>query len=344
MTNLIPANVNIPAHLANRIGAPSSLSKALSGGIGGSTDIIPKISIKGSRFRIVEGKTETVLNTLTLDVIIVGANPRLSKTYYAAQWSPESEPASPDCWSMDGIRPHPDAANPQHDMCQGCPQNAWGSKVTAQGKEIKACSDKKRLAVVAADDPGGPVYLLEVTPAALQGLGKYQKELSSRGIPVEIVRTVVGFDTDASFPKLNFKFGGFINEEAQNLTAPLLDSEEVMNVTGQAEGSTHQDAGLPSPAPVLPAPPPPPPPPPPPAPAQAKRGFASQASVLAPPANLSVVRPSPASTGDSGNSDGGVGAAVKRGRPAKVATPEPQASSSLVDDITSLLAGMASDD
>jgi hypothetical protein len=226
------ANVQVPAHLAQRVGVPSILAQSLAGGIG-SGETTARISIKGSRFRIAEGGTETVLDTTNLDVVVVGANPRLSKTWYAKAWTPESEPSSPDCFSLDGVGPDVQATEPQNDLCASCPQNAWGSKVTPQGKQIKACSDQKRLAVVSADDPTGPIYLLQVTPAALQGLGKYQKELSLRGIPAEIVRTRVSFDTDASFPKLKFDFGGFLDADTQQEVDKLFGTEEVRQITGE---------------------------------------------------------------------------------------------------------------
>jgi hypothetical protein len=90
MSNLIPANVKIPAHLAARMGQPSALAQALAGGISTSGDY-SRISIKGSRFRIIEDGTETVLKETQLDVVIVGANPRLSKTWYAKEWNKDSE-------------------------------------------------------------------------------------------------------------------------------------------------------------------------------------------------------------------------------------------------------------
>lgn len=234
MSNLIPANVQVPAHLLKHVGKPSALAQSLSSGIGGDSPSYPRISIKGARFRIVEGDTESVLDQTTLDVVIVGANPRLSKTYYAKQWTPDAEPTGPDCFSLDGVSPHPDSTEPQNDLCASCPQNAWGSKVTPQGQQIKACADQKRLAVVAADDPEGPVYLLQVTPAALKGLNQYHKELSVRGIPPEIVKTKVSFDTNASFPKLQFTFGGFIDEDTQAAVDKLFGTEQVLEITGEA--------------------------------------------------------------------------------------------------------------
>ena len=273
------ANVQVPTHLAQRVGVPSILAQSLAGGIG-SGEATARISIKGSRFRIVEGGTETVLDSTSLDIVVVGANPRLSKTWYAKAWTPESEPASPDCFSMDGVSPDASSAEPQNDLCASCPQNAWGSKITPQGKQIKACSDQKRLAVVSADDPTGPVYLLSVTPAALQGLSKYQKELSLRGIPAEIVRTRVSFDTDASFPKLKFDFGGFLDEMTQQEVDRLFGTEEVRQITGELRTSAAPAVPkiaapqqvAPKPAPVV-AQPEPAPIPVAEQPATAKRGF-----------------------------------------------------------------------
>jgi hypothetical protein len=229
---MIPSNIKLPAHVAARVGKESRLAKALNVG-GGGGEIFPRISIKASRFRVVEGDSEMVLEQTKLNVIIVGANPNLSKTFYKKKWNPDAEPSAPDCFSLDGIKPDPEAEHPQNDLCASCPHNAWGSRIADNGQKLKACLDKKRLAVVAAEDPEGPMYLLEVTPAALKGLNQYQRELSMRGIPPEIVVTTVSFDTDASFPKLKFGFGGFIDEETQEIVDTLFDDPKVKQITGE---------------------------------------------------------------------------------------------------------------
>jgi len=231
-TDLIPSNIQVPAHVAARMGKPSALSQSLSGGLG-TGESVPRISIKGSRFRIVEDGTETVLDQTSLDTVIVGANPRLSKNFYSKPWDADAEPTGPDCFSMDGVRPDVSVAEPVNDLCASCPKNAWGSKIGPQGQQLKACADQKRLAVIAADDPAGPVYLLQVTPAALKGLKIFQKELERRGIPPETVKTRITFDTSASFPKLVFKFGGFLDPEIQSMVDPLFDSPEVRAITAE---------------------------------------------------------------------------------------------------------------
>jgi len=234
MSNLIPTNIQVPAHLAAKVGQPSALSQSIAAGISAGASF-PRISIKGARFRIVEDGTETVLDTTSLDVVIVGANPKLSKTYYARAWDKDAEPTAPDCYSLDGTSPHPEAEKPQNDLCASCPHNAWGSKIGPQGQQLKACTDQKRLAVVAADDPDGPIYLLQVTPAALKGLNAYHKELSMRGIPAEVVKTKVSFDTDASFPKLKFGFAGFLDEDAYAAVEPLFGRDDVLEITGEKQ-------------------------------------------------------------------------------------------------------------
>ena len=233
--DMIPSNIQVPAHVAARMGKPSALSQNISGGLGGG-DAVPRISIKASRFRIVEDGVETVLDQTSIDVVVVGANPRLSKNYYAKAYDPDAEPTGPDCFSMDGVRPDATIPDPQNDLCASCPKNAWGSKIGPQGQQLKACADQKRLAVVAADDPSGSIYLLQVTPAALKGLKTFQKELERRGIPPETVRTRIGFDTNASFPKLVFNFGGFLDADVQAIVDPLFDSAEVRAVTAEYVG------------------------------------------------------------------------------------------------------------
>lgn len=237
MSNIVSLDAKVPAHLANRIGKPSALAEKLVGGISNG-ESWPRISIKGGRFRIKEGDAETVLQSTTIDVVIVGSNPRLSKTFYAKPWDPNAEVTAPDCSSMDGVRPDSNVTSPENDLCATCPHNAWGSKKGPQGQDLKACSDSKRIAVVSADDPSGPIYLMLVTPAALKDLNQYQKDLSHRGIAPELVRTRIGFDTNASFPKIKFGFGGWLNEEEIAAVDEVTTNPSIPEMTGEKVKST----------------------------------------------------------------------------------------------------------
>ena len=232
MSNIVPFNAQVPAHMTNRVGQQSALAASLSGGLSSGADY-PRISIKSSRFRIVQGGADSLLPDLTLAVVVVGANPNLSKAFYASAWNPDAEASAPDCFTLEGTRPDANSSQPQNDLCSTCPHNAWGSKLTDAGTKIKACADKKRLAVVAADDPSGAIYLLEVTAAALKNLNQYQRELSTHGIAPEIARTIVSFDTSASFPKLKFDFGGFLDEATQTVVDTLFGTPKVLEITGE---------------------------------------------------------------------------------------------------------------
>lgn len=252
MTDLIPADIQLPAHLAERMSQPSSLAQSLGGGMAQSDEGgFPVISIKGGRFRIKMDGEEKVLDSTKLEVIVVGANPAVTKQWYKDKWTPDSEPSAPNCYSLDGKTPHPEAEEPQNDLCASCPKNAWGSATNAQGNPIKACSDEKRLAVVPTNKIDGPVYLLRVTPAALKGLNAYQKELSMRGIPAEIVKTFLSFDTNASFPKLQFSFAGFMDEAQQAKADLQFGSEAVKVVTGETQAAIKVPKPAEEPKPVL---------------------------------------------------------------------------------------------
>lgn len=329
MSNIVPANIKVPAHLAARVGKPSALAQAMAGGITGGSDF-PRISIKGARFRIVEDGTETVLNQTTLDVVVVGANPRLSKTWYAKEWNKDNEPTAPDCYSLDGVSPNQDSTKPQSDLCASCPHNAWGSKIAPNGQQLKACSDKKRLAVVAADDATGPVYLLEVTPAALKGLNAYQKELSVRGIAPEIVRTRISFDTDASFPKLLFGFGGFLDEAAMEAVDQLSGTDQVKEITGEKSQALPVQAAPVEPprrAPVKAVA----------APAPVEEEEEAPAPAAAPKRGFGAAKAAPAAAAPA--------APAPAPKPAvKAATVAPAAASSLADEIAGLLDEVGADD
>jgi len=211
--------------------------------------------------------------------------------------------------------------------------NAWGSKISPNGQQIKACADQKRLAIVAAEDPTGPVYLLQVTPAALKGLNQYQKELTVRGIPVEVVKTVLSFDTDASFPKLKFGFGGFLEAETQGAVDGLFGSDQVLEITGEKTNSRPVEVPVQvaRPAPVAPKPAPvevvEEPVAPAPEAAAPKRGFGAAKAV-----EEEAPAPAPAPK------------AAPKAKAAPVAVAADSDAMSLADEIAALVGGMDSDD
>lgn len=178
-------------------------------GVGSS---VPRVSLKGRRFRFVDGEDETKVDG-PVDVVILGVEPRdgLSKTWYEKAYNPASTDP-PDCSSWDGIRPDSWVSKPQSSACATCPQAQWGSATSMSGKKAKACKESKRLIIVNADDVNGTQYVLTVTISGLKALSTYGKWLAQNQLPFSAVVTTLDF-ADSDFPELAFEFKHFLEEE-----------------------------------------------------------------------------------------------------------------------------------
>ncbi|SRR6266404_2418599 len=99
----------------------------------------------------------------TMDVVIVAD--LYDRAYYPGQYG---EAKTPACYafSKDGIGmvPHADVQDRQHDSCDACPQNQFGSANVGKGK---ACREYRRLAMISADN-----LQAEEVPEAILGLFK----------------------------------------------------------------------------------------------------------------------------------------------------------------------------
>lgn len=249
MTTNLPsiANAQVPAHIAARMmGKPSALTQAALAVKSGTA--VPRISLKQSRFRIIEDGEEFALNQLYLDCIVTDIVPAVSKTFYAKQWKPGDEPTAPDCSSIMGIAPDAGSPAPQSASCATCPKNQWGSKVTPQGTETKACADSRRIAVVSADAPEGTMYLLVIPAASMKEFNRYMKELAMRGIDPELVKTRISFDPTTDYPRLNFTFAGFLDEEAVQATVGRVMSPESRDIVGMNAAPAAQAPAIAAPA------------------------------------------------------------------------------------------------
>lgn len=204
MSELAVLNQNLPAHLRELDGIDDT-TKALMGGGGGTK----RISIEGGVWRMmVNGKEVARNEERSMNVVIVAAAPKVSRTYYAGVYK-KGVASAPDCWSADGEVPDAKAKAPQAKACKDCPQNIKGS---GQG-DSRACRFSQRLAVVLENDIGGDVYQLTLPSQSIFGEGEpgkwplqtYAKMIGSKGVPITSVVTEMRFDTDSATPKLTFK-------------------------------------------------------------------------------------------------------------------------------------------
>jgi hypothetical protein len=194
-------------------------TKALMGG-SGSTGM-KRISIKGGVWRMmVNGKEVAKNEERAMNVVIVAASPKVSRTFYAKSFT-EGEITAPDCWSADGDVPSAKSENPQSKRCVDCAQNQKGS---GQG-DSRACRYSQRLAVTLANDIGGEVMQLTLPASSIFGAGEagkwplqtYAKMIGSKGVPITAVVTEMRFDTEAATPKITFKPMRVLDASEHNL-------------------------------------------------------------------------------------------------------------------------------
>jgi hypothetical protein len=186
MSNL-PAvmQTQLPAHL--RATDLTAFNDEAKSGIGSGFMSPPRISTRGSAFRLVIDGVETTLmrkdeegnkvKASGINVVVVGTNRGKYKTYYGGKkYDPAAEGEAPICYSYDGETPSPHASTPQCATCAACPNNVFGSAVTEQGNKTRACSDNKLIAVIDTSaitnkmEPGtlqGNVYQMKVPPTGL---------------------------------------------------------------------------------------------------------------------------------------------------------------------------------
>lgn len=252
MTNMIPfQQQQLPAFLQQAAGAANVNALAASGTGGGSVD---SISLKGGRFHVVRsGQQPVTLELFNLDVIIVHANPGMTKAFYAGQWNPD-ESEAPICASDDGVRPRADATQPQCASCAACPQNQFGSRINPQtGKEAKACQDKKTIAIVTPGQEAGEMLRLQVPAASLKDFGTYLRSLPN--VPYFGVITRISFDTSVSFPKIKLQAVDYVRDPQAFATIQQRhDSDEAKAIAGVAGFTTMRALEAPQ-QPALSAPP-----------------------------------------------------------------------------------------
>ena len=230
MSNITTFNPSRVPAFAKEAGA-SALAKSLAGG---AAQTGKRISVMGGVFRLIsDGKEVASIEDSHLDVVIVNAAAKISRTFYAGEFSADA-PAAPDCWSAEGDKPDASCKNAQADTCAKCPQNIKGS---GQG-ESRACRFNQRLAVVLSNDlEGGDVMQLTLAATSIFGkeegddkrpLQAYARFLAAQNINPEMVVTRMKFDTKAATPKLFFSPMRWLTDDEYAVATAKGQSEEAI--------------------------------------------------------------------------------------------------------------------
>lgn len=172
----------------------------------------------------------------SIEVVLVKASSVVSKIFYAAGFQ-DGSTAPPDCWSSNGQTPDASVQRKQSPTCANCPNNAWGSRVTESGKNGKACSDAKRIAVVPLGDIdnetfGGPM-LLRVPAASLKDVKQYGDLMGSYGFPYFAVGTRIAFDPQDAYPHFVFSAIRPLTDEEGKKVLALRDDPKVARILSE---------------------------------------------------------------------------------------------------------------
>jgi len=240
----------IPEYL-KQYQVPSTDAESLAG----LSNKIPRISLRGRKFRLVVDGEEIVKPSDQLDVIILAVEPekgKMVKTFYMKGYNP-SETAPPDCSSANGITPDSWVQQPQNPSCNTCPKNAFGSATSNTGKPSKACKDSKRLwvAVPGDHDPDlklgadGTVFSLGVPVTSLSSLSEFGKNIAKNGYPLPAVITHMEM-ADSEFPQIEFSFKGFLPESSGKIAIERNISRDWMLPVSSGPAITNETKKTPS--------------------------------------------------------------------------------------------------
>ena len=229
------------------------LTKSL---MGGSASVGKRISIMGGVWRMIVGGEEIAkVEDRNLDVVIVNAAAKTSRSYYKGAYSEETKGQLPTCWSNDGIKPDAKSEAPQSSACATCPMNVAGS---GQGTS-RACRFSRRIAVVLANNVEGEVFQLVLPAQSIFGkaeagkmpLEAYAKFIGGHGLSISSVVTELKFDTASATPKIIFRAVRPLTEDEMEVAIEKGQSQDAIQAItfnpAQTDRTTSAPAAKPTP-------------------------------------------------------------------------------------------------
>ena len=233
--------MTLPAYLQN---LPSrNLAQTAIANVGAGSP--PSLSIQGGRFTLIDIAGNAVpIQTLYVDVVIIDVNTHVSKIFYGVDkpWDPNN-PAPPLCFSDNGIAPSMGAGAPQSPTCASCPQNVWGSKVSAMGSAVKQCADQQKIAVFVPEYSDG-LFLLRIPPGSFANWRSYMAKFAGAGLDPDRVITRISFPEPNT---LGFQSPGYITEQQVGTVAKMIEVKAADMMIGKLDKP--REAALPAPQP-----------------------------------------------------------------------------------------------
>ena len=167
---------------------------------------INRLSIRSSRFRLIEGGNEEVLNDTHLDIIVLGIGDEAYHMYFKSKYDANADDAKPDfVWGEND--PHPAAVPTEKD--------AEGRKQYSTRRRIVFTRGKFDPATGTMDIPQpDKLYVFDVNAISMFGnahpaqgmfnMGQYVSTLRTQGMLPCAVLTRLVFNTQESVPAVFF--------------------------------------------------------------------------------------------------------------------------------------------
>lgn len=212
---------------------PSKLAQTLN--TGGITTRRIQTTTNGKFKRLING--EQIGNPVSgeINVIVIGALPSISRTFYKEKFDPNKEATLPNCWSNLGDRPDPNATDPQGPKCATCPQNVKGSGDNGG----RACRFQRRISVLVEGDKTGQIYQFNIPAKSLfdKGTGNvhpwesYVTFLRGNGESPDTVVTKIAFNDNAETMELEFTPLRSISDEEYDLVCTAQEDPDCERYT-----------------------------------------------------------------------------------------------------------------
>ena len=281
-----------------------------------------------------------------LDAVCVDANEHMSKAYYPEAYDENAQSyMPPSCWSDNGIGPSIGAIAPQALVCQGCPNNKWGSKINNLGNEVKACDDIKKLAWFVPSIGLNLVFLMRLKGSSHKHWRSYVETISKQRMgdrqldPTDLI-TRIYFEPGLN-GILNFTWVGLIDPATAKIEDAIWQANATDSLVGRLD--VPRQTALPAPGPgqqaqqteayLPPAAPPravmPPPPAPPPLSSQLQGGVAGAPTFGGAPMNPTsqpqpaAPAPAPRQRRNKGTAGGPMPGAAQNAQAPAPANPAP---------------------
>lgn len=259
LTTLRPGGTALPAAFANARPAAAFQNQNIESGAEGIEGGYPILKYAGKVFSLQQQgvarpfiRKDDGTARGSVDVIVVRSATHKAKTYY--ENFKEGSKDKPICFSNDGVRPDPSVQTPPSRNCAACPKNVFGSKITDEGKQAKACGDHKRTAVVvdpalALETFGAPIdepALLRIPAASLTDFALYAQQMEHQNFPLPSIVTRVTFDITKNYPKLKFEAIRPLTDDEGVVAMALRDGPTAIRIVSDsvAEGDEPEPTGV----------------------------------------------------------------------------------------------------